>query len=327
MIASAQAIVERIESSNTFKEYDTAFRNATGLPLEITEVNRVAFALCSKTHGDNEFCRLMSSAGYHCDTCRLLNTKIQETLERGCTDCFSEESREGIGLTEKTPQLVSSLHHDFWDEGPKTFECFAGLCESLVPIRVEGKIIGFLKTGQVLLQKPTKNAFRDAVKKIREIGSITNQTELEESYFKTKVIPPQQYEAMVMLLKMFSDQLSTLVHHLMIGIDHEDPVMIQKTKTVIRKQFSEPLYLNEIACSVSVSPSHLSRTFKENTGMGVLEFLNRVRVDRAKELLIQKDIGIAEIAFKIGFQSLAPFNKAFKRFVGKTPKEYRFSKG
>ena len=323
MPADSRFIIEKIESSPAFNDYGKAFKDATGLPLEITEVNQVKFALCTKTHGTNAFCRMMGDSGYQCDTCRVLNQRISEELHLPSDNRFTKSSSDSIGLIEKSPQSVSGINESFWDSGPKTFECFAGMCESMVPIRADGDIIGFLKTGQVLIHKPTKTAFRRAIETIRELEPKQEDKELERNYFKTPVLPPQQYEAMVMLLKSFSDQLSSLAEKIVLEIDHSDPVFVQKAKNIMLKQFCEPLTLEEIAIQVPVSHHHLSRKFKETTGIGVMEFLTMIRVDHAKDLLHRKDMGIAEIAFSVGFQSLAPFNKAFKKITGKSPKEFR----
>ncbi len=106
-----------------------------------------------------------------------------------------------------------------------------------------------------MLQKPSKKAFRNAVQMIKELKLSQEEQHLEESYFKTPVLPPQQYQAMVMLLKTFSTQLSTIAEKLMIEIAHSDPLIVQKAKEVMRKRYSEALTLEEIASSVPVSPS------------------------------------------------------------------------
>jgi AraC-like DNA-binding protein len=321
MPISDAVLFEKVSSDDTFKEYQKAFQATTGLPLELTRAGNLKFALCSKSHGNNEFCKIMSSSGTQCDTCRLLNMEITEAigLERNGQDSCDVSQ---LVTTKKNPNTIGRILSDPWT-GPKTFECFAGMCETMVPIRVEDKIAGFLKTGQVLLQEPSHEAFREAVEKIEELTSSLDLDEIEAAYFKTPVVPPVQYEAMVTLLRSFADQIAEQLRKAVFEVEHSSPAIVRDAKAYIDKHFQDPLKLETVAKAINVSPFHLSREFKNASQMGFLEYLTRIRIDHAKKHLLQKDLRVAEIAYQSGFQSLAPFNRAFQQQVGMTPREYR----
>ena len=73
---------------------------------------------------------------------------------------------------------------------------------------------------------------------------------------------------------------------------------------------------------------HLSRfyfctLFKRSTGVTFTEYLTRVRIERVKELLVNPNLRISEIAFQAGFQSLTHFNRTFLKLTGESPTEYR----
>ncbi len=72
-----------------------------------------------------------------------------------------------------------------------------------------------------------------------------------------------------------------------------------------------------------ISPSHLSRTFKQNTGTGVLEYINLQRIEAAKSLLSNTELSIDQIARKTGFVHRGTFINAFKRIEHITPGKYR----
>ena len=63
--------------------------------------------------------------------------------------------------------------------------------------------------------------------------------------------------------------------------------------------------------------------FKRSTGVTVTEYLTRVRIERVKELLLNPNLRISEIAFQTGFQSLTHFNRVFLKLTGQSPTEYR----
>ncbi len=68
---------------------------------------------------------------------------------------------------------------------------------------------------------------------------------------------------------------------------------------------------------------YISRVFKEETGENFLSYLNRIRIEEAKKLLLESDKKIYEIAEETGFQSSVNFNYVFNRFAGISPKMFR----
>ena len=83
--------------------------------------------------------------------------------------------------------------------------------------------------------------------------------------------------------------------------------------------------LTELAGRFAVSPEHLSRLFKQLTGMNFKTYINTKKMIRAKELLVATDHKVAAIARECGFDSLPHFHRMFKRFTGSAPAVYRQS--
>jgi two-component system, response regulator YesN len=83
-----------------------------------------------------------------------------------------------------------------------------------------------------------------------------------------------------------------------------------------------PLPLQQIAEHIHINPSHLSRKFKEDTGMTITDFINRKRVDEAALYLRRGNISITEVAFLVGFNDLNYFSKVFKNLMSETPSQY-----
>jgi len=81
--------------------------------------------------------------------------------------------------------------------------------------------------------------------------------------------------------------------------------------------------LSYLAKQASVSAAHLSRVFKQLTGMNITDYVNAKRISTAKELLLTTDLGMDTIALHCGYESLPYFHKLFKKFTGVTPGVYR----
>lgn len=102
--------------------------------------------------------------------------------------------------------------------------------------------------------------------------------------------------------------------------------MVSKARNLIVSQHADSLSLARVARAVNVSANHFSRLFRQAAGMTFVEYVGRVRVEKAKTLLLNPDLTISVAAFDSGFQSLSQFNRVFKKVVGRSPKEFRKSK-
>lgn len=93
----------------------------------------------------------------------------------------------------------------------------------------------------------------------------------------------------------------------------------------IENHFKEKLTLERVASEIFMSPTYLSRAFLLETGMNFSDFLNKTRVEKAKELLSGSSASLNEIAKESGFHDQSYFSKVFKKICGITPKEYRIT--
>jgi AraC-like DNA-binding protein len=75
-----------------------------------------------------------------------------------------------------------------------------------------------------------------------------------------------------------------------------------------------------------VSTFYFCKLFKKATGLTFTEYLGRVRIEKAKALLLNPHLRISEIAYDVGFQSLTHFNRVFRQVTGRSPTAFRVSK-
>jgi AraC-like DNA-binding protein len=91
----------------------------------------------------------------------------------------------------------------------------------------------------------------------------------------------------------------------------------------IRENYFKPISLEKIAKVAKMSPFSFSRFFKNNCGAGFVEYLNRVRTNKACYLLRETEYQVHDIAMECGFASISNFNKQFRKSEGISPRDYR----
>ncbi len=91
----------------------------------------------------------------------------------------------------------------------------------------------------------------------------------------------------------------------------------------IHEQYAAPLTLETAASRVPISPNYLSHLFRDELGMTFLEYVTRVRLEKAKELLRTTDLLIRDIASRVGYEDAGYFTRVFRKSVGVSPNHYR----
>lgn len=99
--------------------------------------------------------------------------------------------------------------------------------------------------------------------------------------------------------------------------------IVRLAKEYIQKHYGEKLSLDEVAAQVYINPSYLSRIFTEVEGTGFNKYLQRVRIDKAKELLKDPRYKVYEVADQVGYPNFHHFLKLFKKLEQTTPSKYR----
>jgi len=91
----------------------------------------------------------------------------------------------------------------------------------------------------------------------------------------------------------------------------------------VRENYYKPISLRRISGIAHMSPFAFSRYFKKNCGAGFIEYLNRVRMNKACHLLRETEYQVHAIALECGFSSISNFNKQFRKTEGMAPRDYR----
>ncbi len=281
-------LLETLTNSEMYHNYERAYSEATGMPVSLRPVETWQLPLHGKRK-ETPFCAMMAEKSRTCAAC----LQMQEKLAQGAMD------------------------------GPCALTCAYGLCELAVPVKLGGDTIGFLQTGQVMRQKPTAASFDRAMAKAEELGVDLDTAKAKETFFQTPVASRKKIDSVTNLLTIFADHLSMKSNQIAVQTANAEPPVIVKAKKFIQEHHTEDLSLGQVATAVHTSIFYFCKLFKKVTGINFTEYVSRVRTEKAKNLLLNPNLRISEIAYEIGFQSLTHFNRVFKKIVGESPTEYR----
>jgi AraC-like DNA-binding protein/ligand-binding sensor protein len=284
-------IVQRLSRSELFTDYARAFSETTKLPLALRPLKTWNLSMAGKPR-ENPFCALMAQCNRTCGAC--------------------------LEVQEKSANQNAT--------GPTTVTCYAGLCETAVPVRIGERVIGHLQTGQVSLKQPNASQFEKIAKHLIEWGVNVDLPKLEDAYFHSRLLTSGEYNAMIKLLEIFAKHLSLVANQIVLQEDVAEPPLVRRARAYIVGHHADPIDLDDVSKAMHVSTFHFCKKFKKATGLTFTEYLGRVRVEKAKTLLLNPHLRISEISYNVGFQSLTNFNRAFRQIAGQSPTAFRASK-
>ncbi|MCC3373614.1 AraC family transcriptional regulator [Cohnella sp. REN36] len=144
----------------------------------------------------------------------------------------------------------------------------------------------------------------------------------------TEKLLPSSFDALSRFysVKQYQDWFRELIRPALAAIaeknETKDPIA-SFVLEYMEAHFCEDMNLDSIADKLNLTPGYLSGYFKEKTGINFSDHLNELRIHRAKELLMNLELRIQDVASYVGYQNVNSFIRMFKRCSGVTPGEYR----
>ena len=280
-------LIEMLQRSRLFRDYETVFTKATGLPLTLRPLEFWQLAHHGKKH-ENPFCALLAENPATLSVCLQAHENM-------------------IGHTGALPHTVT---------------CPFGLTETAVPVKLGQRTIGYLRIGQVLRHLPVKSDTTKVGCELERHG-LRLTGELRKAWEKNPLIMPDKYNAIVRLLTFFAEQLSALTNEIVLESQNAEPPLVQKARDYIAQHKTEPLSLSAVAKAAGASVFHFCKVFHKATGLKFTDYVARVRLEEARTQFLNPNRRISEVAYDVGFQSLTQFNRMFKRVFGESPSEFR----
>lgn len=148
----------------------------------------------------------------------------------------------------------------------------------------------------------------DNIRIVHSLQRIIHEMEAKNPYYQHLVI--MYYAELLILIHRYMEEV-----HLPLCTNKA----IRQAVTYMRSNYLSPIAINQVADHVGVSERYLRTLFTTNLNQSPLEYLNRIRVQKAIELLQNTDLSVKEVCFQCGFQSPQYFSRLFKRQTGVAP--------
>lgn len=272
--------------------YEAAFHKATGVPLKVVGPEQPRERLGLGV-AENAFCTLVAGTPVGCDACRDLQIRAHRHI-----------------VNKRAPYQVA---------------CFAGLTDVAVPVLVGDKHVATLLSGQVFRREPTDRDFSLVTTMLGQDDNEPWKRKARKAYFATPVVTVERFQAIVQLLGMFAQYIGDYASRQAVAASESEPAAVASAKEFVQAHVDEPITLDQVVTHVAVSRFYFCKLFKRATGMTLTEYVARVRVEKAKSLLVDPALRISEIAYASGFGSIPHFNSVFRKYLGMAPTDYRES--
>ena len=168
-----------------------------------------------------------------------------------------------------------------------------------------------------------KSNFERMQKFLKQSGFSFSQPGVEEAYMGSRVLSEVQFKGVLEMLSVSSGNLAEFANRRLIQVAEDENPNVLRAKQYILDHATGVITLEEVARVAGHSLTYFSKVFKKETGMHFPEYVNRVRLEKVKGLLVSREKSINESAFEAGFESISHFNRVFKKYEGTSPLLYR----
>ncbi len=143
------------------------------------------------------------------------------------------------------------------------------------------------------------------------------------SYRKDYLPTLYKIDSYEQLRTWFIDKIMDACRNIAFKREEKASGVIANAKNFIEENYHKDISLDDVSRKVDISPYYFSKLFKEEVGENFIEYLTRIRIEKAKRLLQNRDLSIKNICADTGYSDPNYFSRIFKKYVGETPTEYR----
>jgi len=197
------------------------------------------------------------------------------------------------------------------------YQCQFGLTEAVAPILEDKKVIGFIVIGQIIENGiDIKNNIFLNCSQYFESDEI-----IKKKLNEVVVLSHDQIKAAASLMGICTSYLSITKQ-----IKLMRTLQSQKLKEYINTNFRRQITLNELCNKFELGRTTICNLIKRELKMSLLDYINNLRIEEAKRLLVDTELQIKELSIMSGFIDQNYFSRLFKKNVGTTPTQFRVSK-
>lgn len=145
----------------------------------------------------------------------------------------------------------------------------------------------------------------------------------ENSCYST-LIRLQLVELLIILSRIYNEKKANI--HNEATKEPESFLLIQRICGYLSRNYEQKITIQSLCNLFNISPRHLNRLFKQETGKTVVEMVHDIRIKKAKQYLLETDDKVINVAMRVGYDDSAFFSKLFRRVVGCSPGKYKENK-
>ncbi len=244
---------------------------------------------------------------------------------------------------------------------PYIYYCHCGVIDLAVPIVVEGRYLGAMMAGEVLL-----NDDRADLEHMAQVDNTEAQVNASPQLFALKKqLPRMSFDKVSKCADMMSHMINYIVELAVLTVklnDLNDRILSLQNTAVgneklvetsrhslppppiptpmvlaegyshiilrpaidyLKANYKSRIYLKSLAAISNVSPNYFSKLFKREMNCSLSVYINQLRIAEARRLLLESNISVGEISNMLGFEDSGYFIKVFKRETGETPAAFR----
>ena len=197
-----------------------------------------------------------------------------------------------------------------------TYRCHAGLTETVTPIMHENAVMGYIMLGQVLQTENYEKSWEELAPTLSKYS--VDIEGLKQVYFKKRNFSNEKILAAAKIMEACSGYI-----YLSKIIVLKEDALAGKLEKYITNNLSRPLNAEILCRELCISKARLYEISEHSYGMGIAQHIRSLRIEKAKQELLDTDKKIGEIADDCGFPDYNYFTKAFKRVTGLTPRNFK----
>ena len=197
-----------------------------------------------------------------------------------------------------------------------TYQCHAGLTETVAPIKAENIVIGYLMFGQVLQTSDRAELWQNICQNLSSYH--IDMRELHSIYLRKKIIAKEIISAAAKTIEISASYL-----YLSRKLILKEDTLAYRIDSYITAHIREELSATVLCRHFNISKSHLYKLAEHSFGMGIAQHIRSIRIHLAKKFLGDSALPVYAIADKVGISDYNYFTKVFQRETGMLPTVYR----
>lgn len=263
----------------------------------------------------------------------LLFVVVSHLLKKSLHDMEEEKAYKLLQqqihseITERKKEMeVSDISYDIYLKNERRF---------LQYIRLGDKSRSEKTLQNLIIQIYTKvGGDKNLIKsRVLELASLTSRAAVEGGADAEQVIHTlnafedklQRIDRVEEYLYRIKEIVDSFLEGIFILADKKHLSLVKNARSYILVNYAKPLTISDAADHLFISPSHLSRLFRQELDCTFNDYLTRVRVEKAVEFMKKPELSVKQVAQAVGFQNQSYFAKIFRKYIGVTPLTYKNS--